>query len=290
MKVAVLGAGRVGTAMAVLLARAGHEIVAVSGRAATRERAARSLPGVPVLRDREVAGLGPDLILLGVPDDLLPDLVTTLVEAFGAQGGAGGTRVAHVSGAVPLSVLDPLRTVGARTLGLHPLQTIPDVDRAIEWIPDAAMAVAAHDGADAAFGEALAGDIGARPFRLAETDRPRYHAAAVMASNHLVVLTALAQELLEGVMPEPGEAVRVLQAATIENAANLGAGRALTGPAVRGDVGTVERNLQALADAAPAALPTYLALTRSALRLAADAGRLQEGSRIAVEEVLDRWS
>jgi predicted short-subunit dehydrogenase-like oxidoreductase (DUF2520 family) len=69
----------------------------------------------------------------------------------------------------------------------------------------------------------------------------------------------------------------------------MGAERALTGPAVRGDAGTIGRNLEALSAAAPDAIPAYVALAAVALDLAEHAGRLPPDGRRRVEEVLDRW-
>jgi predicted short-subunit dehydrogenase-like oxidoreductase (DUF2520 family) len=81
-----------------------------------------------------------------------------------------------------------------------------------------------------------------------------------------------------------------LQRSTLDNLARLGPGAALTGPAVRGDAGTIERNLEALANAAPDAVPAYVALARIALDLAVRAGRLDAEARARVDEVLARWT
>src|SRR5204863_540501 len=110
VRIAVIGAGRGRTAFAVLLGRAGHEIVAVAGRGATAERAAAWLPGVPIFPPAEAAALG-DLVLLGVPDNVLGSIVAELTAA---EAVAAGTWVTHVSGATGLEVLSPLRERGAR--------------------------------------------------------------------------------------------------------------------------------------------------------------------------------
>src|SRR3989442_7903237 len=106
MKVAVVGAGRAGTAIGVLLARAGHEVVAVSGREATADRVAAYLPGVPILEPAEAAARA-ELVVVGVPDDLLEPLIRSLTDAGAFRDEAW---VAHVSGANGLSVLAPLPT------------------------------------------------------------------------------------------------------------------------------------------------------------------------------------
>jgi predicted short-subunit dehydrogenase-like oxidoreductase (DUF2520 family) len=286
MDVAVIGAGRVGTAMAVLLARAGHRIRAVAGGEATRERAARFLPGVPVLPPEEAAR-GIELVLLGTPDAAIEPVCTSLARA-GALG--AGQAAAHLSGATGLSALGAAEAAGATVLSVHPLQTCPDVEAAVARIPGAAIAVTARTPEGYALGERLALDVGGRPFPLEDARKPVYHAAAVFASNYLVTLTALAAELEAAAgVPDPMAALEPLQRATLENVLARGPQAALTGPAVRGDAVTVETNLRGLAEHAPWAVPAYVALAELALRLAADAGRLAPEDRAAVEEVLARW-
>jgi len=287
MKVAVVGAGRVGTAIGVLLARAGHEIVAVSGREATADRIARYLPGVPLLEPAEAAA-GAELVVVGVPDDLLEPLIRTLTDAGAFRDGAW---VVHVSGANGLSVLDPVRNVGARRLAIHPLQTFPDVEAALQSIPGCWVAVSADDADGDGLGADLARDLGANPFRLADERRPLYHAAAVFASNGIVAVSAIAERLfsLAGV-PDPNAAMRPLQEATVRNVGRVGAGAAQTGPAVRGDSGTIQRNLQALAEDAPEAIEPYLVLCRVLLDLAVGSGRLAPEGRETAEKVLAGWN
>lgn len=281
-----MGAGRVGTALAVLLQRAGHDITAVAGREATGARAAEYLPGVPVLAERE-ASLAGELVLLAVPDDAVEPTAIRLAEAAALRPGAW---VAHVSGALGLDVLATALAAGARRVAIHPLQTVPDVGSALERIPGSAMAVTADDEEGAALGERLALDVGARPFRLADERRPLYHAAAVFASNYLVTIAGVAEDLLrEAGVPDPAGVLLPLAGASLENVGRMGPAGALTGPAVRGDAGTVARNLQALRAAAPRAVPGYVELCRLALDLGERGGRLSSERRAAVEEVLARW-
>jgi predicted short-subunit dehydrogenase-like oxidoreductase (DUF2520 family) len=192
MDISIVGAGRVGTAVAMLWRRAGHRIVAVSGGRATAERAGRHLPGVPVLDDAEAARAA-ELVVIGVPDDLIAATVQQLVD----RGALSSGWVAHLSGATPLSALDAARGAGARRLGIHPLQTFPDVEAAVERIPGCVVALGADDDEGAALAEQLAKDLGGRPFRLPEERRAIYHAAAVFASNYLVAATGVAEVLLE---------------------------------------------------------------------------------------------
>ena len=129
----MIGAGTVGTAVAVLLQRAGHRLVGVSGGAGTRDRAATHLPGVSV-RESADAAAGAELVVIGRPDDAIEPTVAELATA-GAL--ATGTWVLHLSGSLGLDALRAAVAAGARRLALHPLQTFPDVEAALERLPGA---------------------------------------------------------------------------------------------------------------------------------------------------------
>jgi predicted short-subunit dehydrogenase-like oxidoreductase (DUF2520 family) len=287
MRVAVVGAGRAGTAVAVLLQRAGHAIVAVSGREPTRERAARYLPGVAVVDVME-APAGADIVVVGLPDDLIEPIVSSIATSGGF---AHRPWVAHLSGASPLSALDAARHAGARRLAVHPLQTFPDPGAGIDRIPGSTIALGADDEEGFGVAEGIARDLQGEPFRLADDRRGVYHAAAVFASNYLVATTAVAERLLASAgVSDPAAAIRPLQQATLANIAAMGPGAALTGPAVRGDAGTIDRNLEALSSTDPWAIAAYIEMARVALDLAGSSGRLPPADRARVEEVLRRWT
>jgi predicted short-subunit dehydrogenase-like oxidoreductase (DUF2520 family) len=287
MDVGVVGAGRVGTALAVLLAKAGHRIVGASGRQASRARLERFLPGVPLLEPSETASRA-EVVVLAVPDDRIAATCSTLAAAGAFRA---GHAVVHLSGAASLAALEPARAMQAATLSLHPLQTFPTVEAAVERLPGSAMAVTARTEEGLTLGERLASDVGGRPFRLSEDAKPLYHAAAVFCSNYLTVLVTLSERLfgLAGV-EDPVATFAPLVRAALDNALELGPGTALTGPAVRGDGSTIRRNLEALASHAPEAIPAYVALARAALDLAERAGRLDPAGRAQVEEALARWT
>jgi predicted short-subunit dehydrogenase-like oxidoreductase (DUF2520 family) len=281
--VAVVGAGRVGTGLAVLLRRAGHRIVAASGRDATRDRVEHYLPGVRFVADAEAAGAG-DVVVVGVPDDRIEPTAEELADAGAFHAGRAAV---HLSGATSLGALEAARQTGATVLSLHPLQTAPSVDAAIERLPGCAMAVTAHDEEGFSLGERLATDAAGRPFRLPDDRKPLYHAAAVFCSNYLVAVEALAERLFRTAgLDDPVVLFAPLARTTLDHVLDDGPAAALTGPTVRGDAGTVRRNLEALETHAPDAVPAYVALARAVLDLAEDAGRLEPEARARVEEAL----
>lgn len=285
MDLAVVGAGRVGTSLAVLWRRAGHRIVAVAGGAATPERAARFLPEVPVL-DPIGAAKAAEVVVIATPDAAIGPVCGEMATA-GALDAANA--VVHASGATGLDALAPAAATGASTLSVHPLQTCPTVEAGVERIPGSTFAVTAGDEDAYALGERLARDAGGRPVRIDDERKPLYHAAAVFASNYLVTLSALAEELgLAAGIEDPIAAFAPLQEATLANIARVGPAEALTGPAVRGDAITLQRNLEALDRYAPEGVRSYVVLADLALALAERAGRAP-ADRAAVEEVLARW-
>jgi predicted short-subunit dehydrogenase-like oxidoreductase (DUF2520 family) len=286
MDIALVGAGRVGTALAVLLARAGHRIVGASGRDRSRARVEAFLPGVPFVPPTEAVE-GAEAVILGVPDDAIAPLCADLAAADALRS---GRFVAHLSGAAPLLALDPARAAGALVLSLHPLQTFPDVEAGIERLPGSAVAVTAWDQDAYVVGEHLAEDAGGRPFRIPEERRALYHAAAVFCSNYLVAVEGLAERLFRVAgVDEPVRAFGPLARATLDNVLRAGPAAALTGPVARGDAGTVRRNLEALSTHAPDAVSAYVALARASLALADRSGQLSAEGRTRIRGVLDRW-
>jgi predicted short-subunit dehydrogenase-like oxidoreductase (DUF2520 family) len=286
MDVAVVGAGRVGTALAVLLRRAGHRIVGVSGRGDTSERAARYLAGVPVEPAGSIAERA-EVVIVATPDDRIAGVCSDLA----AQGAfRRGQFVVHLSGATGLASLAAAKSAGAAVLCAHPLQTFPDVDSAIERVPGSGIAVTADDERGYELGERLARDVGGRPFRVPDELKPLYHAGAVFASNYVVTVLAIADELFRDAgLDDPVEMMLPLVRSSVDAVERSGALAALTGPVVRGDAGTIERNLQALHDHAPSEIPAYAVLARAALDRATSSGRLDAASRTRLDEVLDRW-
>jgi predicted short-subunit dehydrogenase-like oxidoreductase (DUF2520 family) len=287
--VAIIGAGRVGTALAVLLERAGYRVVAASGWERSRVRVRRYLPFTRFVSAQaaHLAARAAKAVVLGVPDDAIGEVCSGLADkgAFGPH-----QSVVHLSGSVGLDVLAPATQHDARGISAHPLQTVPDVEQGIARLPGSPFAVTAGDDAGFEFGEALVTDIGGRPFRLEDRLKPLYHAAAVFCSNYLVTVEGLAERLfrLAG-LHDPLPLFAPLAQAALEATMDRGPLAALTGPVVRGDAGTVARNLDALAEHAPEAVKAYVELAAAAAGLAADGGRLSPEDRARVDEVLDRW-
>jgi predicted short-subunit dehydrogenase-like oxidoreductase (DUF2520 family) len=227
------------------------------------------------------------LILLSVPDDAVEEVCAELAanEAF-----APGQAVVHLSGSLDLDVLRPAEDQGADVVALHPLQAFPTVDDGIARLPGSAIAVSGRTETTRALGDSLARDLGAEPFHLPDDVKPLYHAAAVFCSNYVVAVLGVAERLfrLAG-MEDPVARFAPLARAALDATLDRGSFEALTGPASRGDAGTIARHLSALATRAPDVVEPYVALARVAAGLASESGRLSEEGRLRLEEALAGW-
>jgi predicted short-subunit dehydrogenase-like oxidoreductase (DUF2520 family) len=230
----VIGPGRAGLSMAGALANVGWQVAGVLGR------------------DDDLAGAADDvdLLLIATPDGSIAE-VAAEVEPVEA------TVVAHMAGSLGLDVLGR----HARRAGLHPLVALADPDIGAVRLRRGVWFAVAGD----PLVQDVVADLNGRWFALADADRAAYHAAAVVASNHLVALMGQVERIAAGI-GVPAEAYLDLARASLENVAHLGAAAALTGPVSRGDWDTVARHLEAL-DEAERGL--YRALAESAARLAA---------------------
>jgi predicted short-subunit dehydrogenase-like oxidoreductase (DUF2520 family) len=255
-----VGPGRAGSAVALALAARGWQPVAVAGRTvgapSTKRTAARLGARAVEVTD---AGRDADLVIVATPDPAIAAAAAALAPSL-----RSGALVIHLSGAATLHELDGvlLARSDVEVGSLHPLQSLPSGDTAKIGADRLAGSWCAIDGS--ARVERVALTLGMRPFRVDAADRVTYHAAACVASNHLVALLGQVERLARtaGV---PFEAFLPLVRGTVENVSELGPAVALTGPVARGDRETVARHVDALP---PSERHAYEALVREARRLA----------------------
>lgn len=271
LAVGVISTGKVGSVLGAALARAGHEVVGVTAISeASRRRAALALPGVPVLDPTALAERC-SLLLLAVPDDELPALVSGLA---GSGALTPGQLIAHTSGRHGLAVLQPAVRRGALPLALHPAMTF-----AGDFTADLARVTGAPFGVTApeplrAVAEVLAVEMGGEPTWVPDEARSLYHAALAHGANHLVTLVCQAVDALAAAgIDNPDRVLAPLLSAALDNALRSG-DAATTGPVVRGDADTVAAHLDVLSQATPDAVPAYLALARATADRALGNGRL----------------
>jgi predicted short-subunit dehydrogenase-like oxidoreductase (DUF2520 family) len=230
-RIAIVGRGRVGQALAAALARSGADVVGPLGRGTDGE--------------------GADVVLLCVPDSQI---------ATAAAAIAPGRLVGHCSGATTLEPLAP-----HEAFSVHPLMTVTGANARFDG---AGCVIAGSTERALATAASLARTLGMRAAVVADEDRALYHAAASMASNYVVTLLGAAERLAEAAGVDRSLLAPLVRAA-VENWAAGGAALALTGPIARGDEATVDRHRAALASSAPELLPLYEALAERTAALAA---------------------
>jgi predicted short-subunit dehydrogenase-like oxidoreductase (DUF2520 family) len=282
--VGVVGTGRAGAVLGAALARAGHPVVAAYAVSDTsRLRAEALLPGVPLVPVVDVLAAS-DLVLLTVPDDVLPALVAGLAETRSFRI---GQFVAHASGRHGYGVLDPATRQGTLPLALHPVMTLTGTSLDLARLTGCPFGVTAPDQLRPV-AEALVVEMGGDPVWVEEGSRTLYHAALAHGANHLVTLVAQTLDLLAAAGVEhPARLVAPLMSAALDNALRHG-DAALTGPVARGDVGTVAAHVRAIGEVSQEARTAYVALARVTADRALAAGTLKASSAEALLDVLVR--
>ena len=249
----VVGAGRVGSALATALVSAGHQLVAVCGRGRESESEARRS----------------DFVIVAVPDDALAGVVDRLATVI-----RPGQVIAHTSGIHGLAILEPLTRAGAIPLALHPAMTFTgtpeDLERLARGIPFGVTAAATAR----ELAQRVVHDLHGWIEWIDEDHRTLYHAAMTHGANHLVTLVNETVDLLrESGVTNSQAMLTPLLSAALANALRSG-DNALTGPVSRGDTGTVEAHLSVLHEVAPESVSVYGALARRTVDRALAAGRL----------------
>ena len=229
MNITIVGAGRAGRAFSLALGRAGHRVSLVH-------------------HDDEIPLEDARVVLLCVPDGA--------VAATAARLAPSATRVvAHVAGSLTLGAL----AGHPRVASLHPLVPLTTGERGASRLVGATYCVAGDPVA-----AELVTSLGGRMLTLADDQRALYHATAAVAANHLVALMAQVRDLAEAAGLDLDDFLPLARLA-LDDVAELGPTGALTGPASRGDVATIDAHLAAMPAAQRA---TYVALARAAFDVA----------------------
>ncbi|RAY15348.1 oxidoreductase [Actinomadura craniellae] len=282
LAVGVVGAGRVGTALGAALTLAGHRVVAAAAVSQpSRDRAAERLPGAALLPLPEVVEAA-DLVLLTVPDDVLPDLVAGLA-ATGVP--VEGRLFAHTGGRYGIGVLDPVTRAGGLPLALHPVMTFTGRPDDVDRLAGISFGVTSPEPLRPV-AEALVVEMGGEPVWIPEERRPLYHAALAGGANHLVTLVAESMDLLRiAGVENPAGLLGPLLGAALDNALRLEM-NGLTGPVARGDAGTVADHVTELGRVSPESRRAYIALARLTADRALAAGLLKPEDAERLLEVL----
>jgi len=267
MTVFVLGAGKVGTALARALRTRGARV--------TLRAARQGIPRKPI---------DADLLVLAVRDGKLAEVVAELASLGRVSR---RTAVVHCAGALGIEPLLPLRGMTRGVAQMHPMisfastKSAPQLDRGQVNVDGDLPAVRVA--------ERVARKLGMSPRRLPRIDKVAYHAAAGLVANGAAALAAAGTELLErGGVPRPLAAKMLgpLLRSVADNVERLGLPGALTGPVRRGDLRGVERHLEVIADRTPNLVPLYRALVAAQVPLARQIGDAEPSVFEAIEKLV----
>ena len=261
MRLIIVGPGRAGGAMGLAAESAGHELVGVLSRS-------------PTDRWEELAWDEPlpeaDVALIAVRDEAIAEVAERIAPHVSEVG-----VVAHLSGFTPVLVLHDIQERGTAVGGFHPLQSLPDPETGARALGGSYVGV---DGDPLAVDVLthLATSLGMEPFRLDDTARPAYHAAAAAAANFVVTSLAVSADLFESANIDP-RVSRPLVETAVANVFDKGPAASLTGPIARGDIETVIGHLEAAHEVSSHVGRQF--------RLIAEATAIRAGR----EEDLHRW-
>lgn len=254
--IAILGLGKVGTAIGFLLRSAGYKIAAVASRSASSLKQGIAYTGGEPYTNFSEAASHAECIFITTFDDA----IASVCEKIASEGSIKpGKKVIHMSGVGGLNLLESARSYGAHIACIHPLQSFADVEGAIKNIPGITFGITSDDEIKQ-WSVHVVKDLGGIPFFISDTDKPLYHAAACIASNYLTTLIHMVEVIYQSLGLNQEDAMHAfwpLVKGTMKNIEEKGTVLALTGPIARGDTGTLKKHLEALHNKTPVFLSAY---------------------------------
>jgi predicted short-subunit dehydrogenase-like oxidoreductase (DUF2520 family) len=292
-RAAIIGAGKVGTTLGRVLVEQGHAVECVISRTLASARAGGKFIGCRAV-STDLAAIPPNVnvILITTPHSAVADVARGLSRLDRSYK---GVAVCHASGMLTAEVLEPLKEKGATVFSFHPLQTFPRSFPPKDILPNVRNIYYGVDGSAAGLkaAQALAQALQGHLFRVPPEMRAFYHAACVVASNHLTTLFGILDTMYRQIEPQGKNFLALFYPiimATISNVRATSPEEALTGPIARGGVETVARHLDALAKYAPSAIPFYVALSQETVRLAAVRKSLTPSQSDAMLQLLKSYT
>ncbi|MBW2038732.1 MAG: DUF2520 domain-containing protein [Deltaproteobacteria bacterium] len=274
-RIAIVGAGVVGTALAYLLKEKGYSIVGIASRRQESAQRAASLleSGVRATTTPEEIVPDADMVFITTSDSAIQEVCEGIASK---EGFRPEQIVVHTSGALPSTILRRAKERGALIASVHPLQSFADVEEAVKIIPSSIFCLEGDREAIPPLME-LVKTLGGRPLSIDTRHKPLYHAAAVVASNFLVTLAYLSYKFFEAIgisQDDASHALLPLIKGTVNNIEKLGPVKALTGPIARGDTNVVRGHLEALKGLDPKFIDIYCSISRLTVEVGLKKGTL----------------
>jgi len=283
MKIGIIGAGKVGISLGYVLRGNGADVTVIADRLPSALETARGFLGADMVYTADVMEVvgSCNVVAIATQDREIAGIARDIFEA---AGDLTGKLFFHTSGVDPSSILSPLDEKGARLGSLHPLQTFPDIESAIEVLPDTSIFIEGDEKALAAL-RVIAGNLGATVHTIEAKDKVLYHLAAVYVCNLVSALMYSGTGIMDRIDVGLEPFFPIIRA-TMKNIEAKGPLAALTGPVVRGDDKTIRSHLAAM-EGMPLHREIYLALSKMALRMAGERKALTEAEIETLRRVLE---
>lgn len=284
-RIGFIGAGNVGGSLAVAMSAAGYPVVAVGSRTfASAQTFAARIPGCQAYENLQEVADSTDFVFISTSDDAIAS-VCRGVEWRSGQG------VAHCSGAASVDILHAAADLGALPGAFHPLQAFNSVENGTKAIPGVTFGIEGGEEVQT-YLRGVAADIGGIPISLRPQDKVLYHVSGVLMGNLLAVLVSVASTMWDKFDHTRDEGARALAPMIPAMAANLrasGVPRVVAGPYPRGDIGTIEKHLEAVTASAPEYLALYIELALAGLPFAVEKGDLDPDRSQQIQDLLESY-
>lgn len=282
---AVIGCGRVGTALAKYLSKSGYVSVGLASKSLASAKKIADLIGAfgfsNVLWE---AAKKADIVFITTPDGAIKSVCDNISEKNGFKS---GSVVLHCSGALSSTELLSAKTCGAYIGSMHPLQSFASTE--YEFNPFSGVVTSVEGDREAVeAAKHVTEDIGSHCVTIKTEEKMLYHASAVVASNYLVTLLDLSLSLIKLAGMTGEDALRGLKPlieGTISNVEKMGVQNALTGPIARGDILTIEKHLSEIESKAPRLLSLYRTLGLHTVEIAKGKGSISEAVGKRLEDL-----
>lgn len=271
-KVAIIGCGRLGSALAIAMHRHTFRIAAlIDCNLASARRLAR-LVNAEAYSDKIQARASSEIVIIAVPDDSIVPVVSALAASIGDIGQV--RYICHTSGALTSDVFDALQIYQIAGASVHPIQTFPGAADDWKRFENCYFGIEG-DRLAVEFFQGVIKQLGSKSVIIPKEFKSQYHLACTIASNFLIALLAPVQALFQQANFSERQAFAILfplLITTLTNLKNDGLEAALSGPLLRGDRGTIERHLHILANE----LPSYLSLYQCLAKILLEFNRVKE--------------
>ncbi len=287
MNIGIIGAGKLGNALAVAMDKFGFGISGIYSRSVESCQSLCDKLGLEMNNCLDTVIIKSDVIFLCVPDNDIDIMASRIATCFKSQS-VSGKVFFHLSGALSSEALKPLEDLGAYTGSFHPIQTFADRENGWEKLPGCFFGFEGCDEAQKC-AQKIADKLNSKIVFIKKEQKTLYHAAACMISNYTVTLFYIMHQMLLKSGIEEDVAVNAfmpLLKNTVDNIEKLGYINALTGPISRGDHKVVGQHIKSLSCEIPELTDIYRLLGKETIDIAVKKGNIKEDDVLRLNGVI----